>query len=65
MQIAITWQPEVAEAGHYFLTMVQHDDVSDLDAIMTKAFDKEELDGSLPYELCSVIAIDGDMQVIW
>ena len=65
MQIAITWQPEIAEAGHYFLTIVQHDDVFDVPGIMAKAFETEELDPAQSYDLCSVIAVDGKLDVVW
>jgi len=65
MQIAITWQPEIAEAGQYFLTIVQHDDAGDIPGIMAKAFEVEELEPGQPYDLCSVLAISGDMQVVW
>lgn len=58
MNILITWQPEIAEAGHYFLTIVQHDDASDLPGIMAKAFAAEDLDPALTYDLCSVVAVE-------
>ena len=65
MKIVVTWQPEIAEPGHFFLTVVQHDDVCDLKGIMEKAFEMEELDPEQSYDLCSVLAISGDMQVVW
>lgn len=64
MKIAITWQPEIAEPGHYFLTFVQHDDPLDLVEVMAKAFAAEDLDPAQSYDLCSVIAVDGDLTVV-
>jgi len=64
MNIVITWQPEIAEAGHYFLTIVQHDDAGDLPGIMAKAFELEDLDPAQPYDLCSVVAVEGPLTVV-
>lgn len=64
MDIVITWQPESAEPGHYFLTIVQHENALDMIGIMAKAFAKEGLDPSQPYELCSVVSVDGPLLVV-
>ena len=65
MKIAITWQPEIAEAGQYFLTIVQHDDAGDIPGIMAKAFEIEELEPGQPYDLCSIVASDNAVTVIY
>ena len=64
MNILITWQPEIAEAGHYFLTIVQHDDAYDLPGIMAKAFAAEDLDPALTYDLCSVVAVEDTPTIV-
>lgn len=58
----ITWQPEVAEAGHYFLTVVESDS-DDLAYVMQLAHDVEQLDVG-PYDLCSVISTS-DARVVY
>lgn len=49
----ITWQPDVAEAGHYFLTKVKSK-YSDTKSLIELAHKSEGLEQG-PYELCSII----------
>ena len=65
MNIVLTWQPEIAEPGHYFLTIVQHDDTGDIAGIMAKAFASEELDPAQSYDICSVVAVPGALKVVY
>lgn len=65
----ITWQPDVAEAGHYFVTFVEASPDTSVDQIMVEAHKIEELDMD-SYELCSIFYVapdahDGDTQVIY
>ena len=59
----ITWQPEEAELGHYFLSQVQHTNAS-IPELMALAFKSEDLDPSQTYELCSIIETS-DHRVIY
>jgi hypothetical protein len=59
----ITWQPEEAESGYYFLSLVQHTNAS-LPELMALAFKSEDLDPSQTYELCSIIETS-DHRVIY
>jgi hypothetical protein len=64
----VTWQPSVAEPGHYFLTFVEGDPDTPVWSIMTKAHESEDLDID-EFEVCSIIYVspdahDGETQVI-
>jgi len=59
----ITWQPEEAESGYYFLSLVQHTNAS-LPELMALAFKSEDLDPCQTYELCSIIETS-DHRVIY
>jgi len=66
--IYVTWQPEIAEAGHYFLTTISNPAGQELDLtvgqIMEIAHGLEDLEPG-PYELCSIIhVIEGEARVI-
>lgn len=56
----VTWQPEVAEPGHFFLTHIESDRADlNLGEIMDEAFKLEELDPSQSFELGSILRVDG------
>ena len=61
--IYVTWQPDVAEAGQYFLTKIN---AGPLDIthnqIMEIAIGIEELDENTVYELCSILKVKDDSQ---
>lgn len=61
----ITWQPEVAEPGDYFLTHIESDrsDLS-LGELMDMAHKAEDLEPALPFELCSILRFDAQAVVI-
>lgn len=65
----ITWQPEVAEAGHYFLTFIEAPASTPIDELMLACHKEEDLDVA-PYDLCSIIYVsldahDGETEVIY
>jgi hypothetical protein len=65
----ITWQPDVAEAGNYFLTFVEAGPSTNISDLMLEAHKIEELEVS-SYDLCSIIYVapnahDGETQVIY
>jgi len=68
--IYVTWQPEIAEAGHYFLTTVSGPEGQDIGSddiaqIMEIAHHLEDLEEG-PYELCSIIHVmTGKARVIY
>lgn len=67
--IYVTWQPEVAEPGHYFLTTISNPAGQELELtvgqIMEIAHGLEDLEpGS--YDLCSIIhVLTGKVRVIY
>ena len=65
----ITWQPDVAEAGDYFLTFVEADPSTSVKDLMLEAHKIEDLEISL-FELCSIIYVtpeahEGETQIIY
>lgn len=61
----ITWQPNVAEAGDYFLTHVESDrsDIS-LGELIDRAYQIEDIDRSVGFELCSILRFDAKAIVV-
>ena len=61
----VTWQPDAAEAGDYFLTHIESDQ-SDLSMgeLIDRAFEVEELDIRGGFELCSILRFDAPAVVI-
>lgn len=56
----ITWQPDCAEPGHYFLTHIESDNPNmGVGQIMDAAFEIEELDPSYGFEIGSILRVDG------
>ena len=63
----ITWQPEVAESGHYFVTLVVAEAGSSVADIMALAHEAEDLEMDT-YELCSIFytpVSDDNIQLIY
>ena len=52
----VTWQPEIAEAGHYFITFVKAEPDTSVADIMALAHVLEGLEMDT-YELCSIFYI--------
>ena len=64
----VTWQPDAAEAGDYFLTFVEGSPDKSIADIMCAAHECEGLDVG-GYEVCSIIYVspeahDGETQII-
>lgn len=65
----ITWQPEEAPLGIYYLTEIPIstlDNTADLSihSIMNKVFEIEEIDKDQSYELCSIIGFENNKVTI-
>ena len=61
----VTWQPDSAEPGHYYLTHIESDRSNlGLGEIMDRAFAIEELETPQPFELCSILRFDTAAVVI-
>ena len=56
----VTWQPDIVEAGDYFLTHIESNR-ADLDVveIMSEVFKLEEVTPLHSFELCSILRVDG------
>jgi hypothetical protein len=52
----VTWQPEVAEAGHYFVTFVKAEPDASVADIMALAHELEDLEMD-SYDLCSIFYV--------
>jgi hypothetical protein len=64
MKYIVTWQPEIADTGAYFLTIVDAGDLElTVGQIMEIAHGVEELEVA-PYDLCSIIKAT-DPEVVW
>ncbi len=63
--IYVTWQPEIAESGDYFLTKIDSNGLDlTIDQIMNLAHEIEGLEES-PYDLCSILRVSSDAEVIY
>lgn len=63
--IYVTWQPEIAEPGDYFLTRIDSNGLDlTIDQIMDIAHEIEELDIA-PYDICSILRVSNDVEVIY
>jgi len=61
----ITWQPDSAEAGHFFLTHIESENPAlSLGQIMDMAFAIEEIDPTESFDLCSIIRTDAAAAVV-
>ena len=72
IQYWITWQPEDAETGMFFLTLYETDSAGeippdDLATLMNKAFEIEEINPEQGYEICSILkhSLGGHVEVIY
>ena len=61
----VTWQPDIAVAGDYFLTHIESNR-ADLDVveIMSEVFKLEEVTPLHSFELCSILRVDTKAVVI-
>lgn len=63
--IYVTWQPEIAESGYYFLTKINSNGLDlEIDQIMDLAHEIEGLDIA-PYDLCSILFVSSEVEVIY
>ena len=62
----ITWQPNVAEAGDYFLTHIESErsDLS-MGELLDRAFEMEDIDLNGGFEICSIVRVDAPAAVIY
>ena len=65
----ITWLPEVAEAGDYFLSFIDAPASTPINDLMLACHKEEDLDLA-PYDLCSIIYVspsahNSETQVIY
>ena len=61
----VTWQPDVAEAGDYFLTHIESSSPNlGLGEIMALACQIEEIEAAASFDLCSILRIDSAATVI-
>jgi hypothetical protein len=58
----VTWQPEIAEAGHYFLTAIQAPAKATIAEIMAACHAAEDIE-TLPYTLCSIVYVSPETMV--
>lgn len=61
----VTWQPDVAEAGDYFLTHIESNSPDlGLGEIMDLAHQIEDVERSARFDLCSILRVDSAATVI-
>ena len=62
----ITWQPNVAEAGDYFLTHIESERYDlRMGELIDRAFEMEDLDLNGGFEICSIVRVDAPAEVIF
>jgi hypothetical protein len=61
----VTWPPDCAEPGHYFLTHIESDRADlGLGEIMDRAHEIEDVEMTQTFELCSILRVDTAAAVI-